>query len=176
MGAASVVLVIVTSFYTDYAGQQTQLTREGLDLTRDALTKNAEQFSATLAEMEEQTRASQAASNAAREAAVAASRSAESVGKQVVAMKEQTNTAIDAMRLDQRAWLGYHAYIVQARENSTSKWTNREPKAEELFRVRFLIQNVGRTPALNVQLMPIKPILVPVGVIPSEPKDMASHS
>ena len=170
MAIASILLVFVTFFYTYYAGQQTQLTSEGLDLTRDALTKNTEQFSSTLGEMQKQTAAAQTASDAARESAAAASRSAASAGKQVVAMKEQTNAAMEAIRLDQRAWLGYHTYVVQARENFTSTWKNREPKEGEQFRVRFLIQNVGKTPAFNVQLMAIEPKIIPIGNIPNEPE------
>ena len=170
IAVASLALVVVTGFYTYYARQQTQLTSEGLDATRSTLEKNTSQFSATLEEMKEQTRAAQTASDAADKAAAAAGRSAESAGRQVVAMKEQTNAAMDAMRLDQRAWLGYRRYNVQARESSTSTWTNREPKAGEEFRVRFFIHNAGKTPALNVRPMRIKPKIVPVGDVPKEPE------
>ena len=76
--------------------------------------------------------------------------------------------------LDQRAWLGYHQYVVQARGNTTSTWANREPKAGEQFRVRFFIHNVGKTPAFNVRLMIIKPMIIPIGNVPDEPKAWSS--
>ena len=171
MALASLFLVVVTILYTYYAKQQARLTGEGLGVTREALAENTRQFSATLQEMKEQTVAAQIASDAAEKAAAAASISTESASRQVVVMKEQTNAAIDAMRLDQRAWLGYHRYVVQAREGLTSKWEGREPKAGEQFRVRFFIHNVGKTPALNVRPMVIKPMIIPIGVIPNEPEE-----
>ena len=176
MAVASILLVLVTLFYTDYARQQIHLTREGLDATRATLDENTRQFSATLEEMKEQTRAAQTASDAAKKSAEAASRSAESVGRQVVAMKKQTNAAMDAIRLDQRAWLGYHKYVVQARETPASTWNNREPKEGEEFRVRFFIQNVGKTPALNVRPMVIEPKIVHIGDIPNDPEEWTSGS
>lgn len=171
MAGASLALVGVTFFYTYYAWDQTRLTREGLEVTRKTLDRNSEQFSDTLREMKEQTAAAQTAATAAEAAAEAASSSADSAGRQIVAMKEQTNAAMNAMRLDQRAWLGYHKYKVQARENSTSAWTDREPKAGEQFRVRFFIHNVGKTPAFNVQPMLIEPKIIPMGNTPKEPEN-----
>ena len=176
MAVAAGLLVILTFFYTYYAREQAQLSSKGLDATIEALAENARQFSDSLQVMKEQTDAAQIASAAAREAAAAASRSAVSAGKQVVAMKEQTNAAMDAIRLDQRAWLGYHKYVVQARENPTSTWNNREPKEGEEFRVRFFIQNVGKTPAFNVRPMVIEPKIVHIGDIPNEPEEWASES
>ena len=106
MAVASILLVLVTFFYTDYARQQTHLTREGLDATRATLNENTKQFSATLEEMKEQTRAAQTASDAAKKAATAASRSAESAGRQIAVMKEQTNAAMDAMRFGPESLVG----------------------------------------------------------------------
>ena len=51
MAVASGLLVILTLFYTYYAREQAQLTSQGLDVTREALTENTKQFSATLQEI-----------------------------------------------------------------------------------------------------------------------------
>ena len=177
MAVASILLVLVTFFYTNYARQQTHLTREGLDATRATLNENTRQFSATLQEMKEQTVAAKTAAAASKKAASAMTKSAsaterqiEMAGQQMEVMKGQIDDARDSLRLDQRAWLGYHNYVVQARENPTSTWTNREPKEGEEFRVRFMIQNVGKTPAFSVQLMAIEPKITPIGNIPNEPE------
>ena len=178
MAVASILLVLVTLFYTNYARQQTHLTREGLDATRATLNENTRQFSDTLQEMREQTVAAKTAAAASKEAASAMTKSAnaterqvEMAGQQMEVMKGQIDDARDALRLDQRAWLGYHQYVVQARANDTAAWTNREPAPGEQFRVRFFIRNVGRTPASNVRLMKVKPMIVPIGDIPNEPEE-----
>ena len=170
MAVASIFLVLVTFFYTNYARQQTHLTREGLDATRATLNENTRQFSATLQEMKEQTVAAKTAAAASKEAASAMTKSVnaterqiEMAGQQMEVMKGQIDDARDALRLDQRAWLGYHKYVVQARANDTATWTNREPKTGEQFRVRFFIHNVGKTPAFKVRLMIIKPMIIPIG-------------
>lgn len=77
-------------------------------------------------------------------------------------------------RLEQRPWVGYYDYGIQARENTADRWEYREPKMGEQFRVRFFVQNVGKTPALNVQLMSIVPRLVPVGTLPKIPDKWSS--
>ena len=169
MALASIVLVVVTAFYTQSAREQVRLTEQALEVTKDSLFESTEQFAATLLEMKEQTVAAQTASDAAEKAAAAANKSAEIAGRQVAAMEEQTNVTMDAMRLDQRAWVGYSGYVLQARKDRTSAWTNREPKAGEQFRVRFLIQNTGKTPAFNVRVMDIVPKLVGIGETPAEP-------
>ena len=117
-----------------------------------------------------QTVAARDAAKAAQEAASAASTSAEAASRQVAAIEEQTNTAIDALRLDQRPWLGYERHVMEARANSTSSWEQREPKTGEQSRVRLYVQNIGKTPALNVRLMSTPPILIHVGARPSEPE------
>ncbi len=76
-----------------------------------------------------------------------------------------TNTT----NLEQRPWLGYYGYTIQAREDSTATWKNRKPKAGERMRVRCSIQNAGKTPALNIQLMLIFPEIIPTGMALEEP-------
>ena len=158
-------LVLVVTLYQAY------LSRQSNKITRDALTENKKQFSDTLQEMREQTIVAKNATEAAQEAATAASGSAAAAGRQVSATEEQTNTAIDALRLDQRAWLGYERYTIEARANDTSRWEKREPKTGEQFRGRLYIQNIGKTPALNVRFMSAPPILIPAGGIPSQPEE-----
>ena len=156
--------LVVICFQAYFVWQSNQI-------TRDALAENTRQFSASLEQMRQQTTAAQNAAEAAQESATAASRSIEAARRQVSATEEQTNTAIDALRLDQRAWLGYENYGVQARESDASRWENREPKKGEQFRVRLFIQNVGRTPALNVRFMSARPTMIRVGATPDEPQE-----
>ena len=111
-------------------------------LARKALTNNASQFRATM----------------------------QAMGEQTAAAQKQINVDIDALRLDQRPWLGYWRYAIESRAKNTTKWEVREPKSGELFRIRLNVQNVGKTPALNVRLMSTKPQLIRTGTRPSEPK------
>ena len=79
--------------------------------------------------------------------------------------------AATAAILDQRAWLGYDRYVIEARADDTSRWEEREPKDGEEFRGRLYIQNVGKTPALNVQVTRESPTMIPVDSIPEEPQE-----
>ena len=81
----------------------------------------------------------------------------------------QNQLTSDALALEQRAWLGFRNYAIQARVNPASPWQAREPTEGEECRVRFFIHNTGNTPALNVRLMRIKAVLVPRRTVPSEP-------
>ncbi len=89
--------------------------------------------------------------------------------EQTILTREVLIATVDEMHLDQRPWLGYLRYVIQARENPAA-WENREPRAEEEFRIRCYIQNTGKTPAFSVQLMDIVPKLVPIGDSPGEPE------
>ena len=93
--------------------------------------------------------AAEKAAIAATSAASATERQVEIAGQQMEIAKQQIGDARDALRLDQRAWLGYERYVIQARANNTSGWEEREPRAGEQFSGRFYFQNVGRTPALK---------------------------
>ena len=115
--------------------------------------------------------AAEKAANAAIAAASATERQGEIAGQQMEIAKQQIGDARDALRLDQRAWLGYERYVIQARANNTSGWEAREPRAGEQFSGRFYIQNVGKTPARNVRFMSVPPILTRVGEIPAEPEE-----
>ena len=62
-------------------------------------------------------------------------------------------------------------YVILARANSTSGWERREPDVGEQFSGLFSIQNVGKTPALNVRFLSATPIVNTVGEVPDdEPK------
>ena len=115
--------------------------------------------------------AAEKAANAAIAAASATERQVELAGQQMEIAKQQIGDARDALRLDQRAWLGYEHYVIQARANNTSGWEAREPRAGEQFSGRLYIQNVGKTPARNVRFMSVPPILTRVGEIPAEPEE-----
>ena len=94
---------------------------------------------------------------------------------QVKLTREMFGATRDAMRLEQRPWLGYHRYEIQARKDFVASWEDRGPEEGEEFRIRLFIQNVGQTPAVNVQLMSSGPEIVEVGEIPKEPVLDLSH-
>lgn len=83
--------------------------------------------------------------------------------KQVELTRQTLNNTIDAMRLEQRPWLGYSGFAIYARKNSTTAWEKREPKQGEEIRVRLSIKNVGKTPALNISLMSVTPEVISFG-------------
>ena len=90
--------------------------------------------------------------------------------------RDALGVAMDAMNLEQRPWLGYYGYAIQARKDSASRWEDREPKAGEELRVECFIQNAGKTPALNIQLMSIVFGLVPIGGSAKEPDKWSGNS
>ena len=164
------LLVVVTAYYTEYARQQVILTRDVLKTTKEDIAKNTDRFDATLREMKEQTKTARQAADVAKDASVAAQENAEFASEQVAALEKHTNAVVDSVRLDQRAWLGYHKYVIQARESTASNWVDREPEEDgEQFRVRFYVRNVGKTPAFNVRVMSDARI-VPTGRIPDAPE------
>ena len=79
-----------------------------------------------------------------------------------------TTDMLATMRADQRPWVGYHKYIIQARESPTSPWTDRGPKEGEEFKVRFFVRNVGKTPALNVAPLHIFMGVQPRSLLPTK--------
>ena len=160
VSSSSILIAAITACFLWYSNQ----------LTRQSLTENASQFRGTLQEMREQTAAAQDAAGAARDSATAASKSAEAASRQVAAAQEQIDVDIDALRLDQRPWLGYRRHAIESKANDTSKWEERDPQSGEHFRVRLFVQNVGKTPALNVRLMRTQPVLIREGARPNEPK------
>lgn len=70
----------------------------------------------------------------------------------VVLTRNTLDTTTEAIRLEQRPWVGYYGYAIEARENPNAVWVKREPESGEEFRVSFSIKNVGQTPALNLRL------------------------
>lgn len=55
-----------------------------------------------------------------------------------------------ALDLDQRPWLGIVGYVIQSRANAEADWTSREPERNDQFRIRFQVNNSGKTPAVGV--------------------------
>jgi hypothetical protein len=112
-------------------------------------------------------RSAEAAETAGRAAEVAA-RAAENqlplqLGQLDIAREQMTSASKfgtaqlesqrEAIRLDQRAWLGLSGYALQARTPNArepAEWQLREPQMGDEFRFRFELTNNGRTPALNV--------------------------
>ena len=97
---------------------------------------------------------------------------------QVRLTRESLIATREAMRLDQRPWLGYYNYAIQARENPNAVWETREPRFGEEFRIEFFVENVGKTPALEIELMSIVSGLIPIGIedSPKEPDRWSGNS
>lgn len=91
--------------------------------------------------------------------------------KQNELTRDTLDAALDMADLEQRPWLGYYGYAIEARRNPVARWEKREPEAGEEFRVRCFIQNVGKTPALNIKTMSITPHLIPIGDFYEKPDD-----
>ena len=89
----------------------------------------------------------------------------------------QTSEMVATMRLDQRPWLGYSSFAVQARESPDVAWENRKsPSQGEDIRALFFLDNIGKTPALNVQRIILRPKMVAVdGQLPDEPNGWLKH-
>ena len=108
--------------------------RESNKLTRQALSENTTQFNSILQEIQEQTVSAQTAASASKESARAAIKAANATETQVALAREQmeiskqqVNDAREALRLDQRPWLGYERYVIQARASDAPEWKEREP-------------------------------------------------
>ena len=73
---------------------------------------------------------------------------------QLTLSREQFTATRDALRLEQRAWLGYAGFTLQSKKNTTADpWENREiSDSGDIARFRVSVVNSGRTPALNVTL------------------------
>lgn len=88
----------------------------------------------------------------------------------VVLTRNTLETTTEAIRVEQRPWVGYFGCTIEARENSNVAWEKREPRAGENFRVTFSIKNFGQTPALNLQ--PASKIgIFEAGYTPSAPDE-----
>ena len=149
------ILAIVTGLYTYYAWKQVRYAEKQVEFTRDALKANRTQFANTLGEMRKQTQI--AASNA------------ELATRQISLIEDQTRSNLEALRMEQRAWLGYTSYAVQSRAAATSEWDDRPPKQGEVFRVKFGLHNAGMTPAIKVRPMEMQPLMVLKGHVPNAP-------
>ena len=165
------LMLVVTSVQAYFLWESNQITRHTVE-------ENTKQFYATLQEMKAQTVATKTAADASEDSSRAAIKVANSTERQVAIAheqmeiaKQQIADARDALRLDQRAWLGYEHYVIEARENDAPEWKKREPRAGDLLRGRLYFQNIGKTPASNVRFMNAPPIWIRAGEIPSEPKE-----
>ena len=68
--------------------------------------------------------------------------------------------ALDAVRLEQRAWLGYSQITLAARGETDASWEDREPLQGDYGRIRLFIANTGKTPATNVRFLHQTPMLL----------------
>ena len=90
--------------------------------------------------------------------------------EQLTLTREQVEADRDALRLEQRAWLGYDGYLLEARPRGTSAaWEPRELIAGDEFRLRLFVTNNGNTPATNVTFKS-RTRFVRRGQIPEEPE------
>ena len=81
--------------------------------------------------------------------------------------------ARDAVRLEQRAWLGYRMIALASRRETDGSWEDREPNEGDYARIRLFVGNTGKTPATNVRSLHQTPILLRDGVElePPEPSE-----
>lgn len=77
-----------------------------------------------------------------------------------------TTDMLATMQADQRPWVGYHRFVIQARESSLSPWVDREPMEGDEFRVRLFVRNSGKSPALNVRPFEVLMAACPIGKLP----------
>ena len=68
--------------------------------------------------------------------------------------------ARDAVRLEQRAWLGYREITLAARRGTDGSWEDREPMQGDYGRIRLFVANTGETPATNVRFLHQTPMLL----------------
>ena len=68
--------------------------------------------------------------------------------------------ARDAVRLEQRAWLGYREITLAARRGTDGSWEGREPMQGDYGRIRLFVANTGKTPATNVRFLHQTPMLL----------------
>ena len=68
--------------------------------------------------------------------------------------------ARDAVRLEQRAWLGYRKITLAARRGTDGSWEDREPMQGDYARIRLFVGNTGKTPATNVRFSHQTPMLL----------------
>ena len=81
--------------------------------------------------------------------------------------REALGVSLEAARLDRRPWVGYIGYSIEASEDAVT-WRSGEPRAGERFRIKCMIQNVGKTPAFNLKLMHT---VISMGGLPKEPDE-----
>ena len=81
--------------------------------------------------------------------------------------------ARDAVRLEQRAWLGYRKITLAARRGTDGSWEDREPMQGDYGRIRLFVGNTGKTPATNVRFSHQTPMLLRDGaeLEPPEPSE-----
>ena len=68
--------------------------------------------------------------------------------------------ARDAVRLEQRAWLGYRKITLAARRGTDGSWEDRELMQGDYGRIRLFVGNTGKTPATNVRFLYQIPMLL----------------
>ena len=68
--------------------------------------------------------------------------------------------ARDAVRLEQRAWLGYREITLAASRGTGGSWEDREPMQGDYGRIRLFAANTGKTPATNVRFLHQTPMLL----------------
>ena len=91
--------------------------------------------------------------------------------QQMSLMVRQIEDARDALRLEQRPWLGYVGFTLEARADSDEPWGERVPREGDEVRVRMRILNTGRTPAILIPLNSANPRLAPVDTIAPPPPE-----
>ena len=91
--------------------------------------------------------------------------------QQMSLMVRQIEDARDALRLEQRPWLGYVGFTLEARAGSDEPWVERILREGDEVRIRMRILNTGRTPAILIPVNSANPTLAPVDTIAPPPTE-----
>ena len=95
----------------------------------------------------------------------------ESSRQQMNLMVRQIEDARDALWLQQRPWLGYVGFTLEARADNDEPWGERAPQDGDEVRVRMRILNSGRTPATIIPVNSGDSKLAPVNTIAPPPTE-----
>jgi hypothetical protein len=130
--------------------------KDAADIAGNTLKSNAKSASDTILEMQKQ-------SEAMQKAASAADRQASATLAQVASANKALVSSMNASRLDQRAWIGVR---------SVTPWVDEHGK----IGAEMLVENTGRTPALNVKVRENIEPLANKGLWHEEPKYHEDYS
>ena len=115
--------------------------------------------------------AAEGALEAARDGIEAQNSLIESSQRQMDLTLQQIEDARNALWLEQRPWLGYVGYALEARANDDEPWVEQDLREGDQVRVRMRIENSGRTPAILIPVNSDSVRVLPVGSTAPPPRE-----